>query len=179
MRGKLGLVVGLAAGYVLGTRAGRERYEQIKDQALKVWELEPVQRQVQRVEDFGRSALLALPRAAWRGAVAVTNAVTSKGTPGERLDAAIDAGKDAAGDVADAAETSADAAEKAVKEAAAKTEKAAKKATSTRSGSSRSGASRSGASRASSSSRGTSASTRRTSTSRSTKKPSAGDTDGK
>ena len=30
MRGKIGIVVGLAAGYVLGSRAGRERYEQIK-----------------------------------------------------------------------------------------------------------------------------------------------------
>ena len=42
MRGKAGLVVGLAVGYVLGTRAGRERYEQIKAAALKVWNLDPV-----------------------------------------------------------------------------------------------------------------------------------------
>ena len=31
MKGKLGIAVGLAAGYVLGTRAGRERYQQIVD----------------------------------------------------------------------------------------------------------------------------------------------------
>jgi len=30
MRFKFGLAVGLAAGYVLGTRAGRQRYEQIR-----------------------------------------------------------------------------------------------------------------------------------------------------
>ena len=30
MRFRAGLVVGAALGYVLGTRAGRERYEQIK-----------------------------------------------------------------------------------------------------------------------------------------------------
>ncbi len=36
MKGKIGLVVGLGVGYVLGTRAGRERYEQIKTQWLKV-----------------------------------------------------------------------------------------------------------------------------------------------
>ena len=30
MRFKSGLVVGVAVGYVLGTRAGRQRYEQIK-----------------------------------------------------------------------------------------------------------------------------------------------------
>ena len=29
MKGKVGLVVGLSVGYVLGTRAGRERYEHI------------------------------------------------------------------------------------------------------------------------------------------------------
>jgi hypothetical protein len=30
MRFRIGLVLGLVAGYVLGARAGRERYEQIK-----------------------------------------------------------------------------------------------------------------------------------------------------
>jgi membrane protein DedA with SNARE-associated domain len=30
MRFKTGIVVGMAAGYVLGARAGRERYQQIK-----------------------------------------------------------------------------------------------------------------------------------------------------
>jgi len=50
MRGKIGLVIGLGAGYVLGTRAGRARYEQIKKQAEKVWELPPVQKQVDRVK---------------------------------------------------------------------------------------------------------------------------------
>ena len=38
MRGKAALVVGLVAGYVLGARAGRDRYEQIKTQAGKVWD---------------------------------------------------------------------------------------------------------------------------------------------
>ncbi len=30
MRFRIGLVIGIAGGYVLGTKAGRERYEQIK-----------------------------------------------------------------------------------------------------------------------------------------------------
>jgi hypothetical protein len=52
MRGKILFVVGLAMGYVLGTRAGRERYEQIKAGAEKVW-LDPrVQEQVHTVEEF-------------------------------------------------------------------------------------------------------------------------------
>lgn len=36
MRYKLTFLVGLAVGYVLGTRAGRERYEQIKRSARRV-----------------------------------------------------------------------------------------------------------------------------------------------
>ena len=36
MRFKLGLVTGLGLGYVLGTRAGEERYEQIREQYTKL-----------------------------------------------------------------------------------------------------------------------------------------------
>jgi hypothetical protein len=36
MKGKAGLIIGMAAGYVLGTRDGRERYEQLKTQATRL-----------------------------------------------------------------------------------------------------------------------------------------------
>lgn len=115
MRGKAGLVVGIAIGYVLGTRAGRERYEQIKTQASKVWNLDPVQEQVTRVKDFATSSVMALPRALWNAAVKVTKAATGdRATAGDRLDAAVAAGKDSVGDVSRAAGTS----KRAVKEAA-------------------------------------------------------------
>jgi hypothetical protein len=52
MRGKIVFVVGLATGYVLGTRAGRERYEQIKSGAQKLWNTKPVQAGVQQAQDF-------------------------------------------------------------------------------------------------------------------------------
>lgn len=52
MRGKILFVFGLAVGYVLGTRAGRERYEQIKAGAEKVWQDPRVQKQVSTVEEF-------------------------------------------------------------------------------------------------------------------------------
>lgn len=120
MRGKAGLVIGLAAGYVLGTRAGRERYEQIKTQAQKVWNLAPVQKQVGKLQEVGKSALLAVPTALFSGAVKITKAVTTDGTPGQRLDAALDAGADAAEDVADAAETTAAAAKKSTSATTAK-----------------------------------------------------------
>src|ERR1700709_412946 len=37
MRGKILLVVGLGVGYVLGARAGRGRYDEIKRTAQKFW----------------------------------------------------------------------------------------------------------------------------------------------
>jgi hypothetical protein len=52
MRGKFVFVVGLATGYVLGTRAGRERYEQIAAGAAKVWNTPTVQSGVQKVQEF-------------------------------------------------------------------------------------------------------------------------------
>ena len=43
MRGKLMFISGLAAGFVLGSRAGREKYEEIRASAKKVWEHPTVQ----------------------------------------------------------------------------------------------------------------------------------------
>ena len=52
MKGKILFVAGLGLGYVLGTRAGREKYDQLKTAALKVWNDPRVQKQVDAVEDF-------------------------------------------------------------------------------------------------------------------------------
>lgn len=52
MKGKILLVVGLGIGYVLGARAGRQRYEQIRAAAEKLWNDPRVQRQVNQAEDF-------------------------------------------------------------------------------------------------------------------------------
>ena len=43
MRGKLMFITGLAAGFVLGSRAGREKYEEISANAKKLWEQPTVQ----------------------------------------------------------------------------------------------------------------------------------------
>lgn len=43
MRGKLWFISGLAAGFVLGARAGREKYEELVVNARKVWENPTVQ----------------------------------------------------------------------------------------------------------------------------------------
>lgn len=54
MRGKVLLLVGLAVGYVLGSRAGRERYEQLKAGAQRLWTNPAVQSQVYRAEQYVR-----------------------------------------------------------------------------------------------------------------------------
>ena len=54
VKGKILLVVGLAVGYVLGTRAGRERYEQLKAGAQRLWTNPAVQSQVYRAEQYVR-----------------------------------------------------------------------------------------------------------------------------
>jgi len=43
MRGKVMFVTGLGAGYVLGTRAGREKFDRMVAQARKFWESPTVQ----------------------------------------------------------------------------------------------------------------------------------------
>jgi hypothetical protein len=49
--GKVTLLAGLAAGYVLGTRDGRERYEQIRTQATKVLQDPRVKRKATQAQD--------------------------------------------------------------------------------------------------------------------------------
>jgi hypothetical protein len=52
MRGKLLFVTGIAVGYVLGARAGRKRYEQIKSAAESVWNTPTVQKGVDSAREF-------------------------------------------------------------------------------------------------------------------------------
>lgn len=54
MRGKLVLLTGVAIGYVLGARAGRERYEEIKRAVGRCWNSPQVQHQMHNVSDFAR-----------------------------------------------------------------------------------------------------------------------------
>lgn len=96
MRGKAGLVIGLAAGYVLGARAGRERYRQIAELSGKVWRLPVVQTRVRRVKDLGASAALAVPRAVWTVGVRVVRGSSSDAHTG--ADAAATAPRDDSGE---------------------------------------------------------------------------------
>ena len=64
MRGKIAFVLGAAVGYVLGSRAGRERYEQIKRGAKTLWNTEPVQQGVGVVQGAVGDGLNTLKNAA-------------------------------------------------------------------------------------------------------------------
>ncbi|MCU1580212.1 MAG: YtxH protein [Rhodoglobus sp.] len=52
MKGKILLVVGVGIGYVLGTRAGREKYDKMKAAVEKLWNDPRVQKQVDNAQDF-------------------------------------------------------------------------------------------------------------------------------
>ncbi|MEU1051912.1 YtxH domain-containing protein [Streptomyces sp. NPDC005876] len=54
MRYRLTFVVGLAAGYVLGTRSGRERYEQLKKTARQVAQNPAVRNTAESAAQQGR-----------------------------------------------------------------------------------------------------------------------------
>jgi len=54
MKGKITLLAGGAIGYVLGTRAGRQRYEQIKSQAQSLWNNPKVQEKATQAQDFAK-----------------------------------------------------------------------------------------------------------------------------
>ncbi|MCL3837217.1 hypothetical protein [Aeromicrobium duanguangcaii] len=51
MAGKLKFLVGIGAGYVLGSRAGRERYDQIVEKAQSLWKNPKVQDATHKVQD--------------------------------------------------------------------------------------------------------------------------------
>ena len=52
MKGKILLVVGLGIGYVLGTRAGREKYDEMKATVQKFWNDPRVQKRVDDAQEF-------------------------------------------------------------------------------------------------------------------------------
>ena len=54
MKGKITLLTGAAVGYVLGTRAGRERYDAMKRQAESLWRNPKVQEKAQAAQDFAK-----------------------------------------------------------------------------------------------------------------------------
>jgi len=87
---KLMLLVAAGAGYVLGTRAGRERYEQIKKAATRVKDDPRVQEKAQQAADLAKDKAPIVKdkvvSAAGTAASAATDKVTSSGTGEHRSD---------------------------------------------------------------------------------------------
>lgn len=69
MKGKLAVLAGVGVGYVLGTRAGRERYEQMRAQAQRLWQDPRVEQKRQQAAHVARDQ-----------AAAAKDAVTEKVT---------------------------------------------------------------------------------------------------
>ena len=78
MKGKILLLTGLAVGYVLGTRAGRERYEEIKTAANKLWSDQRVQKPVKQAEDFVKDKAPEVAEFVTDGVKTVVNKVSGK-----------------------------------------------------------------------------------------------------
>lgn len=97
MKGKILLVVGLGVGYVLGTRAGREKYDKMKAAASAFWNDPRVKAQVDNVEEFVKDKAPEVSEFFADSAKKVVSSVTgSKSTPARKPAAKSTASKTAA-----------------------------------------------------------------------------------
>jgi hypothetical protein len=138
MKGKILFVVGLGVGYVLGTRAGRERYEQIRRSAERVWNRPEVQQGVDTVKDFAKTRVGDLSETVLDGVKGlIGNATKTSGASKADVDRAARSAKENIAKAAAAAKSAVDdAASKlgdAVDEAGKTASKSASSTTSTRS----------------------------------------------
>ena len=143
MRVKLLFIVGLGVGYILGARAGRPRYEQLKAKATEAWGDPRVQKVVTETQDFVKEnapiiqdKVVAGSRAAVTGVqdVAVRASEIAKDVSGKVADTTKDVSAKVADTTKDLSElvakSSRDASRRA-KAASKKIAKAAKEASAT------------------------------------------------
>jgi hypothetical protein len=84
MPGRLSFFVGFGAGYVLGTKAGRERYEQLKRLYDNVTSSQPVQQMTGRAKGAVGTGLGQAKEKASEGVSKVTDAVKERRSGNDR-----------------------------------------------------------------------------------------------
>lgn len=82
MRGKILFLTGMGVGYVLGAKAGRERYTQIKRTASTLWSDPRVQQRVDQVEDFVKEKGPEVAEFVGDNAKKLASQVTGRGSSG-------------------------------------------------------------------------------------------------
>ncbi|MFT4029863.1 MAG: YtxH domain-containing protein [Protaetiibacter sp.] len=97
MKGKILFIAGLGVGYLLGTRAGRQRYEQIKAAASTLWNAPVVQRRVDDVQDFVKDKAPEVAELVADGAKKVVAQVSGRGTAAKKPAARSSGAKSTAG----------------------------------------------------------------------------------
>ena len=83
MKGKVLFLVAGTAGYVLGARAGRQRYEQIRSLATRAWDNPQVQKRVVDLEDKATEVARQAGTAAQEKVGAAAGSVRTKVTGGQ------------------------------------------------------------------------------------------------
>ena len=108
MKGKLLFGIGVAAGYVLGSRSGRAAYDKLKARSEELWHSKPVQDKVaaaaETIKDKAPEVSEQLGEAARRAGTVISSAVhrdaghgsTTAATPGTPTPAARDVASDPA-----------------------------------------------------------------------------------
>ncbi len=108
MKGKLLFGIGVAAGYVLGSRSGRAAYDKLKARSEELWHSKPVQDKVaaaaETIKDKAPEVSEQLGEAARRAGTVISSAVhrdaghgsTTAATPGTPVPAARDVDSDPA-----------------------------------------------------------------------------------
>lgn len=84
MKGKILFVAGLGLGYVLGTRAGREKYDELKAAALSVWNDPRLQKQVDAAQEFVKDKAPEVAEFVSDGAKSIVDKVSGKSDAGAK-----------------------------------------------------------------------------------------------
>lgn len=83
MKTKIAFLLGGVLGYVLGTRAGRKRYEQIKSGVMKIWGSQPVQNGVGAAQDYAQERVGLLIAGAFEAGRNYFAGAPKRRTPGD------------------------------------------------------------------------------------------------